>query len=289
LRKRVIKAQSKRVALGTTTIAQRIKAKGAQLARKATLRPTAPPAAPAAPVAGPSKSKAEETPEHERKRDREPSPDAYEPNPGKRKQFLESGLYCQDEEPSQDRMLVNRVLDSREPPKKRGPGRPRKSDTASVAGGSNEMSPIPRPEGEPVSFPPLPLEYHFNVFFGDEEREFLLPYNIMWESETGALDGKKRPPFYQKLRTSESRVQTPEPRVPAAGAGPGLCRSAPHTVLRLLPRASRLTAFRPIHRTRKVPCIRGSGRVQLRPQLWMWRQLHQQDHELPVRLPVPMW
>jgi hypothetical protein len=47
-------------------------------------------------------------------------------NPGKRKEYMSAGLYCQDAEPPSERALVNKVLDSRVPVK-RGPGRPRKS------------------------------------------------------------------------------------------------------------------------------------------------------------------
>lgn len=113
-------------------------------------------------------------------------------NPGKRKEYMSAGLYCQDAEPPSERALVNKVLDSRVPVK-RGPGRPRKSQ--------------PPPADGNMTFPPLPLD-HGMVHFFEKEHEFVLPYNILWESETGALDGKKRPPAYRKLRSSTCHCLT---------------------------------------------------------------------------------
>ncbi|KAL1408172.1 hypothetical protein Q8F55_004977 [Vanrija albida] len=132
-------------------------------------------------------------------------------NPGKRKEYMTAGLYCQDAEPPSERALFNKVLDSRIPVK-RGPGRPRKSQ--------------PPPPDSNMTFPPLPLD-HGLVHFFEKEHEFVLPYNILWESETGALDGKKRPPAYRKLRSNQfierQRYLTDHPAVcrcaPEAGCG----------------------------------------------------------------------
>lgn len=214
----IAKVQPKVVAVGgvTGTIGQRIKATAIQtatVARKITLRTRAP-TTPATSTTTSDAEEEDEVDEEDEEHTLEPPvagpsntsssaapvanaapKEAPEPNPSKMKDYMTAGFYCQDEQPSSDRVLVNRVLAQRGEPVKRGPGRPRKSAP---------MPPIPTAEGEGVSFPPLPLDHGHVHFFGTE-REFVLPYNIMWESETGALDGKKRPPFYTKLRSSEYR------------------------------------------------------------------------------------
>lgn len=180
----VAKVQPKRLAVGSgSSIAQRIKAKTAVGIRKITLRSHAPPKPAPPPLPTPVvqptvaipkiilKQKATDT-----------STTSEEPNPSKRKLFRTSGLY------SNDGSLADQVLEYRkQQPKKRG----RPSKTA----------PIPTTTNPSVSFPPLPQGSHYDKFFG-QVQEFKLPFNIMWESETGALDSKKRHPFYQKIRTS---------------------------------------------------------------------------------------
>lgn len=209
----VAKVQAKVVAVGSTTnvVAQRLKAKTAVVARKITLRtrvPTPPAAAPETvsqePVAGPSTSRA---PPSAPAVAGVPGPSTVvkdssiqsapmDQSPNKRKDYMTAGLYCDEEQPTEEGILVNRVLAIRGQTAKRGPGRPRKSTAAAAA---PLAAPISR--AEEVSFPPLPID-HGNVHFFGTQREFRLPYDIMWESEQGALDGKKRPPAYTKLRSS---------------------------------------------------------------------------------------
>ena len=40
-----------------------------------------------------------------------------------------------------------------------------------------------------------------------DEQEFELPYDIQWAAENGELDNKKRPSTYQKIRSSECRIE----------------------------------------------------------------------------------
>ncbi|BEI88239.1 uncharacterized protein CcaverHIS019_0109570 [Cutaneotrichosporon cavernicola] len=119
------------------------------------------------------------------------SQEVREANPAKRKEYMGAGLYCQDEDPPEEAQLVERVLHHKGI---RKPGRPRKS--------IQFLPPIPTPEGMEPSFPPFPLDHGYRMFF-DKEVEFRLPYNIMWERNSGALDGKKRPPSFGKLRTNQ--------------------------------------------------------------------------------------
>ncbi|GMK57715.1 hypothetical protein CspeluHIS016_0405490 [Cutaneotrichosporon spelunceum] len=119
------------------------------------------------------------------------SQEVREANPAKRKEYMTAGLYCQDEHPPEEAQLVERILQYKGI---RKPGRPRKS--------IQFLPPIPTPEGMHPSFPPFPLDHGYRMFF-DKEVEFRLPFNIMWERDSGALDGKKRPPSFGKLRTNQ--------------------------------------------------------------------------------------
>lgn len=219
-------APTKRIALGkgkpAGTIAQRLKEKKAVVVpRKSTLRshttpratestpapsevvtapPPPPPAAKPAPVSKPapiSKVKLSLTLKNKStSSDAESSKDAAGPeikevNPVKKKQYMEMGFYCNDDNPPEEAQLHERVLFHKG---FRKPGRPRKS--------IQSLPPIPTPNGEEPSFPPLPLDHGYQQFFG-QEQEFVLPHYIIWERESGALDGKKRPPSFGKLRTSE--------------------------------------------------------------------------------------
>ncbi|CAK9784313.1 unnamed protein product [Cutaneotrichosporon oleaginosum] len=119
---------------------------------------------------------------------------AKDTNPARSKEYMNAGLYCQDENPAPEAVLVERVLRYKGFRKR---GRPRKS--------LQQLPPIPTPADTEPSFPPLPLDHGYRMFF-ETETEFRLPYNIMWERDTGALDGKKRPPPFGKLRSSEYRA-----------------------------------------------------------------------------------
>lgn len=169
------------------------------------------------------------------------SQEPKEVNPFKKKEFMDMGLYCQDAEPADEAQLVERVLFHKG---YRRPGRPRKS--------IQYLPPIPTPENQPVSFPPLPLDFGYVRFFG-QEHEFALPYYMLWERESGALDGKKRPPFFAKIRTSEYRTPhggdgmcgehslTPKQTVSASGQSV-LRKTQPSVGATLLPRTAATTA-----------------------------------------------
>lgn len=208
------KPPPKRIALGSgTTIAQRLKEKtkgkvgGA--ARALTLRSNTTPRAtestptPAETVPPPPVAKPAAAPKFKLSLTLNNSPPAItsggsqetkDINPTKKKEYMDMGFYCQDAEPPEEAQLVERVLHHKG---FRKPGRPRNS--------IQYLPPIPTPEGEDVSFPPLPLDHGYVRFFG-KEQDFVLPYYMIWERESGALDGKKRPPSFGKLRTSEYRA-----------------------------------------------------------------------------------
>lgn len=176
------------------------------------------------------------------------SQEVREANPARSKEYMHAGLYCQDEHPPEEAQLAERVLYHKGV---RKPGRPRKS--------IQSLPPIPTPEGMEPSFPPFPLDHGYRMFF-EQESEFRLPYNIMWERDSGALDGKKRPPSFGKLRTSEYR--------------------GVHGWWNI--RADR---DRPVCGT-----VQAHGRaccLQMRSQLRLRRQLHEQTHELHLRQGLP--
>lgn len=103
---------------------------------------------------------------------------------------MQSGIYCQDPDPNSPRKLVNRVLSRRDAElaaaRKRG----------RAAGAQASLL-----EGDRPQFPPMPYDYGEQHFF-EQEHEFVLPYDIQWAAENGALDAKKRPTAFQRIRQS---------------------------------------------------------------------------------------
>lgn len=97
------------------------------------------------------------------------------------KTYMEAGFYNQGE--GTPHKLVNRILQRHEAEAK--------LDTSRITLDIN------RP-----TFPPLPYDYGFEWFFG-QEHDFVLPYNIQQESEGGILDGKRKPAPFQWIRNSE--------------------------------------------------------------------------------------
>jgi hypothetical protein len=105
--------------------------------------------------------------------------------PSKKKDFMSSGIYCQDPNPESPRKLVNRVLSRRHAELKAA----RKKGKAIAV-------------GEAVTFPPMPYDYGESLFF-EQEHEFVLPYDIQWAAENRSLDSHKRPDAYSKIRQSK--------------------------------------------------------------------------------------
>jgi hypothetical protein len=104
------------------------------------------------------------------------------------KEYMEAGFYCQDDMAKSPHQLISKVLQRREAEERL---KSRKS-------GGLRINFLDRP-----SFPPLPYDYGYQLFF-EEEQDFVLPFNIRREAETGRLDAKKRPAAYSKLRASKS-------------------------------------------------------------------------------------
>jgi hypothetical protein len=108
---------------------------------------------------------------------------------------MEAGFYCQDDFAKSPHKLVSKVLMRREAESKLKSKYP-KANAAY------------RPELNRPAFPPLPYDYGYELFFG-EQHDFVLPFNIRSESENGLLDGKKKPAPYSKLRASERFLSCP--------------------------------------------------------------------------------
>ena len=105
------------------------------------------------------------------------------------KSFMTAGIYCQDDHAKSPYKLVSKVLFRREAEEK----------------AKTKMKIHPNIQVHIVNnpmIPPLPYDYGYELFFG-EQREFLLPYDIRKEAESGVLDGKKKPAHYSKLAASE--------------------------------------------------------------------------------------
>jgi len=100
------------------------------------------------------------------------------------KEYMTSGFYCQDANAKSPFKLVNKVLGQSAGPSKLGK---RKAATQLT---------------KDLSFPPLPYDHGFEHFFG-KEHDFVLPYNIHKDATSGALNDKKKPAPYQKIRASE--------------------------------------------------------------------------------------
>ena len=109
---------------------------------------------------------------------------------GSKKRYMAAGFYCQNPNAKSPHKLVSKVLRQGSSSKAGHSGRKPRASTSKK--GIQE---------ETVHFPPLPYDYGYDHFFG-QEHEFRLPYNIHQEAEKGMLDDRKRPTPYQKLRQS---------------------------------------------------------------------------------------
>lgn len=127
---------------------------------------------------------------------------------GPSKKYMTSGFYCQDANAKSPFKLVNQVL-SRQPSSSK-----RKAGGASGVG--KHISLLKSQRGSTLtgssstattSFPPLPYDHGYDHFFGSEH-DFVLPYNIHKEATNGALNDKKKPAPYQKIRGSECDYAT---------------------------------------------------------------------------------
>lgn len=105
------------------------------------------------------------------------------------KEYMKAGFYCQDDEATLSHTLVEKVLLRRQA-EENTKSKSKSKGTMKVAGLSGAM------------FPPLPYDYGYQLFFA-EEQDFVLPFNIRREAESGRLDGKKKPAAYSKIRASE--------------------------------------------------------------------------------------
>lgn len=114
--------------------------------------------------------------------------------PSNKKDFMSSGMYCQDPNPNSPRKLVNRVLSRRAAEIKAARKKGKAAQAAQSLG----------PDAERVIFPPMPYDYGDKLFF-ETEHEFVLPYEIQWAAQNGSLDTSKRPEPFQRIRQSESR------------------------------------------------------------------------------------
>jgi hypothetical protein len=129
-----------------------------------------------------------------------PAPDKAAANV--KKAYMTSGMYCQDATAKSPHKLINKVLERR------------KADLAQLRAAAKGKSRAPRSPPAvsasahaPPTFPPLPYDHGYAHFF-EQEHEFKLPFNIQHEAESGALDGKKKPTPYQKIRGSKSESST---------------------------------------------------------------------------------
>ena len=115
------------------------------------------------------------------------------------KEYMSSGFYCQDANVKSPFKLINRVLNRASPSRTKGVG--------GVGGKKGKKrGDRTRPSskgGVQVTFPPLPYDHGYQHFF-EQEHEFILPYNIQKAAQSGALNDKKKPAPYQKIRGSES-------------------------------------------------------------------------------------
>lgn len=126
---------------------------------------------------------------------------------GDEKRYMEAGFYCQDDYAKSPLKLVSKVLLRRQAEldlnKKAAKGKKGK-----VNGGPPEIPPHVKLDHNRPVFPPLPYDYGYELFFG-EEHDFVLPFNIRTQAEQGLLDGKKKPAPYSKLRASKCLSRGP--------------------------------------------------------------------------------
>lgn len=159
-------------------------------------------------------------------------------NPSQKKEYLSAGMFCDEPVPPRDYQLVNRVLATRQDSKKKKLNNDGELDRRYVS--------------DDTSFPPLPEPKGMVELF-EKEHEFKLPYDLVWESESGILDDKKRPPQYEMITSSESIENSRKD----------------------------LADLRPIPRATQDPGL-GQGGLPLRCRHWVRPQLYQPPTGNPV-------
>ncbi|WWD08091.1 hypothetical protein V865_006202 [Kwoniella europaea PYCC6329] len=135
-----------------------------------------------------------------------------------KKEYMTAGFYCQDPHPPSTRQLHNKILSIRKTESKNTKnqskskkidipvGRSTRSKQASSSSTTTTTTTTKKTNASAskdeqkvsVSFPPLPYDHGYDLFF-NQEHEFTLPYNIMKEKLDGKLDGKKKPMAYSKI------------------------------------------------------------------------------------------
>ncbi|WWC67534.1 uncharacterized protein I206_101443 [Kwoniella pini CBS 10737] len=124
-----------------------------------------------------------------------------------KKEYMLAGFYCQDPNPSSSKQLHNKILAIRSSENKSSKSSAKKpivirhtrhnvkSKTSDEGKNQNDKLII---ENRP-SFPPLPYDHGYELFF-KQEHDFVLPYYIMKEKEDGKLIAKKKPTQFTKIR-----------------------------------------------------------------------------------------
>ncbi|OCF38889.1 hypothetical protein I317_07338 [Kwoniella heveanensis CBS 569] len=162
-----------------------------------------------------------------------------------KKEYMTAGFYCQDPHPSATRQLVNQILRvratesraaksakqapiassfsaSRSAPARATRGKGRSGDTTTSIKKGKIPTAVPVIAERP-SFPPLPYDHGFDLFFR-QQHDFDLPWNIRFEAENGLLVRKAKPAAFQKLR---GNVYPERPRVSAGSTA--VCRCTPES------------------------------------------------------------
>ncbi|WVQ97715.1 hypothetical protein IAU59_004829 [Kwoniella sp. CBS 9459] len=161
-----------------------------------------------------------------------------------KKEYMTAGFYCQDPHPSVTRQLVNQVLRIRSAESKANIAkqkliasslssasssaavratRTRVAEGASAVAPGKGQSPAVPIIADRLSFPPLPYDHGYDLFF-HQQHDFELPFNIRFEAENGLLVRKAKPTAFQKLR---GNVYPERPRVSAGSTA--VCRCSPES------------------------------------------------------------
>ncbi|WVW78881.1 hypothetical protein I302_100844 [Kwoniella bestiolae CBS 10118] len=116
-----------------------------------------------------------------------------------KKEYMTAGFYCQNSHPPVSKQLHNSILATRKAENKilkmKKPVMQRSTRNADHL--AKTKAPVV-PVQETISFPPLPYDHGYELFF-NTEHEFVLPYNIMKDKLDGKLDGRKKPMPFSKI------------------------------------------------------------------------------------------